>query len=70
MGVCRVSGQPVSLAETFKGLQAALEPLGVEVGSDVLAIWRDRDRAGREPLPATALRDLAEWTAKQLADKA
>ncbi len=59
----------MSLAETFKGLQAALEPLGIEIGRDVLAVWRDREGAGQEPLPAAALRDLARWAEKQLADR-
>jgi len=59
----------VNLADVHKQLQAALEPLGVEVGRDVLHVWRDRERAGREPLPAAALRDLVQWAEKQLADR-
>ena len=50
----------MSLTETLKGLQAALEPLGIEVGRDTLHIWLDREGAGREPLPVAALRDLAD----------
>lgn len=60
----------MSLTETYTRLQAALEPLAVEIGRDVLHIWLDREGAGREPLPEAALRDLADWAAKQLADRA
>lgn len=60
----------MSLIEAFTQLQAALEPVGVEIGRDVLHIWRDRERAGREPLPAAAQRDLVQWAEKQLADRA
>lgn len=59
----------MSFAAAYERLRAILTPLGVEIGPDTLALWRDRERVGREPLPAGALRDLAEWAAKQLADK-
>lgn len=59
----------MNLADAYERLHAILAPLGIEIGPDTLALWRDRERAGREPLPAGALRDLAEWAAKQLTDK-
>lgn len=59
----------MNLADVFERLQAIMEQLGVEVGRETLAVWLDRTLANREPLPASALRDLAEWAAKQLADK-
>lgn len=59
----------MSLSDSHKQLQAALEPLGIEIGRDVLHVWRDRENAGQEPLPEPALRDLAEWVEKQLAER-
>ena len=60
----------MTLVESFEQMRAALAPLGVEVGAEVLAVWLDRQRHGREPLPEHALRELADWAAKQLADRA
>lgn len=60
----------MSLLESFEQMRAALAPLGVEVGPEVLAVWLDRQRHGRDPLPERAVRDLADWAAKQLADRA
>ena len=48
------------MSEAFITLQAALEPLGVEIGREVLAIWNDRAEHGFEALPASALKTLAE----------
>ena len=49
------------LADVHARLRAALEPLGIEVGSEVLALWRDRERCGQDPLPAEALHRLAQF---------
>lgn len=57
------------LAETHAALRQVLEPLGIEVGPEVLAMWEDGQRHGRDPLPAEALRRVAELAA-QLAAKA
>lgn len=48
------------LAETHAAFRGALEPLGIECGPEVLALWRDRQQCGNEPLPADALRRLGE----------
>ncbi|HEU5427785.1 MAG TPA: hypothetical protein VFU74_12975 [Actinocrinis sp.] len=47
----------------FNQLRAALAPLGIEITRDVLALWEDRRHHGREPLPANALKTLAEVAA-------
>lgn len=49
----------MSAAETHAQWRAALEPLGIEVGPEVLALWRDREAHGCDPLPVDALRSLA-----------
>jgi hypothetical protein len=54
----------VNLAEVYLDLRDALAPLGIEVGSDVLALWRDRERHGYQPLPPDALRRLAQLAAR------
>ena len=51
-------------------LQAALEPLGIEIGREVLAIWADRARSGGEPIPAGALGNLADVIDQLLLDQA
>ena len=56
------------LAETHAALRQALEPLGIDVGPEVLAVWFDRERAGTDPLPAKALRRVAQVT-EQLAQE-
>lgn len=48
------------LAQAHAVLKSAFEPLGVELGADVLALWRDREQSGQDPLPAEALRRVAE----------
>jgi hypothetical protein len=58
------------LAQAHAALQAALEPLGVEVGPEVLALWIDREAHGREPLPTDALKRLADVAQRLLADGA
>ena len=48
-----------TLGQAFTALQAALEPLAIEVGDEVLNVWRDRVAHGADPIPAGALRRLA-----------
>lgn len=48
------------LTTTYRQLREALAPLGIELDRDVLALWQDRERHSREPLPADALKRLAE----------
>jgi hypothetical protein len=43
----------MNLAEKFRRLAHALEPLGIEIGPDVLDVWHDRHVHGRDPLPPT-----------------
>lgn len=50
----------IDLLRVHADVRAALEPLGIEVGPETLGIWRDRERLGQAPLPADALRRLAE----------
>lgn len=57
----------MTLAEWFAGLQAALEPLGVDVGPETLAQWRDCEAHGRDPLPRKALERLGVWSVRALA---
>ncbi len=47
----------------YQRLRAALAPLGIEISRDVLALWEDRRQHGREPLPANALKTLADVAA-------
>jgi hypothetical protein len=62
-----VSGkQP--LRAVHAAFAAALEPLGIEVGQDVLALWADRQEHGYDVLPVPALRALAR-TVEQLLDE-
>jgi len=56
----------MTLTQAHAQLRGALEPLGIEVGPEVLAQWKDAVQHGREPLPADALRRLA-FVAKELA---
>ncbi|HXR74018.1 hypothetical protein [Actinocrinis sp.] len=56
----------MSLAQAHGELRAALEPLGIEVGPEILAQWKDLAQHGGQPLPADALRRLAV-VAKELA---
>jgi len=49
-----------ALSEALTKLRDALDPLGIEVGSEVLDIWRDRQLHGREPFSATVLKRFAE----------
>lgn len=54
----------------YDELAAALGPLGVEVGRELLALWLDRQQHGRDPLPLAAVRDLARWAERRLAERA
>jgi hypothetical protein len=54
----------MSLTGTYRDLRDALAPLGIEIGREVLDLWHDRQHHGREPLPADALKHLAELTAR------
>jgi hypothetical protein len=56
--------QTINLDEIYFGLRTALAPLGIEVGREVLAMWRDREHHGRDALPDDALKKLAEVTAR------
>lgn len=47
------------LGRAYAQLALALEPLGIEIGPEVIDVWRDRVRNGRDPLPPAALRELA-----------
>jgi hypothetical protein len=53
-----------ALAQAHAQLAAVLEPLGIEVGAEVLDVWYDRVRHGRDPLPPAKLRELAELAAR------
>lgn len=57
----------MTLAEWFAALQAALEPLGVEVGPETLGVWQDRAAHGADPLPVRALERLGVWSVRALA---
>lgn len=59
-----------TLGEAFAKLQAALDPFAIEIGREVLDVWRDRAKFGREPLPAGALRRLAAVIDQLLLDQA
>jgi len=63
-----VSGPTIS--EAFVKLQAALEPFAIEIGREVLDVWRDRAQHGREPIPARALERLAAVVDRLLLDQA
>ena len=54
--------QPVpfgALTEAFPALRVTLELLGVEVGDEVLAVWRDRYARGR-PVSSAVLEQLVD----------
>lgn len=59
-----LDGRGMTLREDHALLAAALEPLGIEVGAEVLAAWTDRARHGADPLPAQALRRVAAVAAQ------
>lgn len=59
----------LTLEQAYPVLQAALQPLGVEIDKDVLDVWLDRRRAGRAPIPADALRDLRTLAERLLAER-
>lgn len=60
----------VTLGAAFVALQAALDPLGIEIGREVLDIWRDRESHGQEPIPADTLKALAAVVDQLLLDTA
>ena len=47
-----------SLQEDFDTLSRALAPLGIEVGTEALDIWRSRVASGGDALPAAALENV------------
>ena len=59
-----------TLGEAFAKLQAALDPFAIEVGDEVLDVWRDRAAHGAEAIPAGALCRLAEVVDQLLLDHA
>lgn len=63
------TGQGLTLERTHAGMAAALAPLGIEVGIDVLGIWRDRERGGGDPLPEGALRAVSQLVEQLLREK-
>lgn len=50
----------MNLTEKFRRLAHALRPLGIEIDRDVLDLWIDRQAHGRDPLPDTAIQELAD----------
>jgi hypothetical protein len=50
----------MTLDEKFRRLAHALQPLGIEIERDVLDLWIDRQAHGRDPLPESAIRELAD----------
>lgn len=56
------------LKSAFDQLRALLFPLSVEIETDTLDVWRDRETHGLSPLPPAAIRALADWCEKQLTD--
>jgi hypothetical protein len=56
------------LSEAHTALRRVLGPLRIEVGAEVLAMWEDRERHGHDPLPAEALRRVAEVAARLAAE--
>ena len=50
--------KPLTLEQAHAAMTRALHPLGIEIGPDILAVWRDRQRHGAEPLPTRTLQDL------------
>lgn len=59
----------MSLIDTYLELRDALTPLGIEVGREVVALWQDREHHGRQPLPADALKHLADLVTRLLAQE-
>lgn len=60
---------PLTLERAHTALRYALAPLGIDIGPEVLALWLDRRRAGRAPLPPDALRDLSTLAEQLLAEQ-
>lgn len=58
----------MTLNEMHAQLKAVLEPVGIEIGTEVLALWMARVREGGLPVSPNALLNLAS-TAEQLAAK-
>lgn len=56
----------MNLAETYEELRGALAPLGVDVGREVLDLWRDRVRHSQDALPAHTLARLAQFATRLL----
>jgi len=58
----------VTLEEIHNRLSAALAPLGIEVGPEVLSVWLDLRAHGQDPLTPAALIRLARVADELLAD--
>lgn len=58
----------MTLEEIHARLSAALGPLGIEVGPEVLAVWLDLRAHGQEPLTPAAVIRLARVADEMLAD--
>lgn len=56
----------MTLGQTYAELRDALTPLGIEIGAEVVALWRDRERHSLQPLPTDALRHLADLATRLL----
>ena len=54
----------IDLTATYLDLRDALAPLGIDIGREVMALWRDREHHGRPALPPAALHALADLTAR------
>lgn len=57
----------MTLRQAQAELKAALGPLGIEIGDEVLALWEDRAGRGAEVMPSQALERLGVWAIRMLA---
>lgn len=58
----------MTLAEVHAALRAGLAPLDIDVGLEVLAVWRDREAHACQPFPAEALQGLARLVGELVAE--
>lgn len=59
----------MTLAEQHAALRAALAPLGIDVGAEVLELWADREKHGQEPVTYGALKELAAVAGRLMREK-